>query len=65
MTFDEWFSEHGSEVDAEWEHFCDEYGDLAPLLPDFRQRRYEEAVEEAQRQAKWAAFLEGEDDEKP
>jgi hypothetical protein len=43
MTYDEWISEHGSKVDAEWERICDEYGDLAPLLSDFRQQRYEEA----------------------
>lgn len=45
MTYIEWISEHGDEVEREWNYICDEYGDAAPLLSQFRTQRYNEFLE--------------------
>ena len=45
MTYNEWYSEHGDEVEREWHFIHDEYGDLAPLLSQFKEQRYREFLE--------------------
>ena len=46
MNYDDWVSEHGDEVETEWQRIHDEYGDGAPLLAMFKRQRYEEAEQE-------------------
>lgn len=43
-TYDEWLSEHGSEIEKEWRLIHDDYGDAAPLLSQFKHQRYQEYV---------------------
>jgi hypothetical protein len=52
MPYEEWISEHGSEIYREWQLIHDEYGDLAPLLADFKMQRYNEANAEHHSQSK-------------
>lgn len=43
MSFSEWCYE--SNIEREYELLHDEYGDMMPLLSDFKEARYQEYVE--------------------
>jgi hypothetical protein len=45
ISFDDWLSENGHEVEAEWHRIIDEYGDAGPLLSAFKEQRYREAIQ--------------------
>jgi hypothetical protein len=42
--FGSWIFEHGRAVEREWQAIKDEYGDAGPLLTDFQQQRWQEAM---------------------
>ena len=44
QNFESWLSEHGDEIEREWQFIHDEYGDAAPLFSDFQEQRYGEAL---------------------
>ena len=44
-NFESWISEHGDEIEREWQFIYDEYGDAAPLLSDYKEQKYRESIE--------------------
>jgi len=45
-TFDEWLSEHGDEVEKEYQIYHEVYGDaMNCILSDYKEQKYNEFIE--------------------
>ena len=51
-TPEEWLREHNEEVERKWHWICDEYGDAAPLLSQYKMQCYNEAMLAAMQEVK-------------
>ena len=51
LTFEQWVSEFGSDAEADYAHYYEEYGDaMNCMLSEYKQQKYREYIESVEPQ---------------